>query len=157
MKLIKKKFIIYRNKFKALKKKAEKLYYELEFQTHNNNLKKQWQIIRSILKTDNKHSRIDLMDTNGVMIYDDETMANKFNNYFTSIPQNLAEKIQASPNSYDKYMKTSCCNSLALYLTTPEEIINISHTIKPTHSSGLDGIDPMIAIPCIKFIAQPLS
>ena len=153
----KKNFIIYRNKFKALKKKAEKLYYELEFQTYNNDLKKQWQIIRTILKTDNKHTRIDLMDANGVMISDDETKANKFNNYFTSIPQNLADKIPASPNSYDKYMKTSCSNSLALYLTTPEEVINISRTIKPTHSSGLDGIDPMIAIPCIESVAQPLS
>ena len=153
----KKNFIIYRNKFKTLKKKAELLYYEIEFQKYNNNLKKQWQIIRSILKTDNKSSRIDLVDSNGVIIDDDETIANKFNSYFTSIPQNLAEKIPSSPNSYNKYMKTPCDNSLALYLTNPEEIINISHAIKPTHSSGLDGIDPMIALPLIKSIAQPLS
>src|SRR5688572_9023201 len=63
----KKNFIIYRNKFKTLKKKAELLYYEIEFQKYNNNLKKQWQIIRSILKTDNKSSRIDLVDSNGVI------------------------------------------------------------------------------------------
>jgi len=153
----KKNFIIYRNKFKTTKKKAELLYYEIEFQKYSNNLKKQWQIIRSILRTDNKASRIDLVDSNGVMIEDDETIANKFNSYFTSIPQNLAEKIPSSPNSYNKYMKSPCDNSLALYLTNPEEIINISCSIKPTHSSGLDDIDPMIALPLIKSIAQPLS
>jgi len=150
-------FITYRNKFKTLKKKAEQFYYATEFQKHSNNLKKQWNIIRSILKTDNKTCRIDLIDTNGVMIEDDETMANKFNNYFASLPQNLAEKIPTSPNTYDKYMKTSCTNSLALYLTTPDEIINISHTIKATHSSGLDGIDPTIALAYIKLVAKPLA
>jgi hypothetical protein len=42
------------------------------------------------------------MDTNGIKIDDDESIANRFNNYFTSIPQNLAEKIPLSANSYDR-------------------------------------------------------
>jgi len=51
-----------------------------------------------------------------------------------------------------KYMKTFSINSLAFYLTNREEIINISHTIKPPHSSELDCKCLLIALAYIKFI-----
>jgi hypothetical protein len=35
----KRTFITYRNKFKSLKRKAELLYYEIEFQKYSSNLK----------------------------------------------------------------------------------------------------------------------
>jgi len=60
------------------------------------------------------------------------------------------------PNSYEKYMKTSCTIFLASYLTNADEIINVAHTIKPAHSSGLGSFDPMIALPHVKFIARSL-
>lgn len=77
--------------------------------------------------------------------------------YFLECPTKLGRKISFSPNSYDKYIKTSFSKSLALSITTPDEFINVPYTFKPTHTSVLDGIDPMIAIPCINLIAQPLS
>jgi len=84
-------------------------------------------------------------------------MANKFNNYFTGIAQSLAEKIPDSPTSFEKYMNPPLPNFFGLNETSPEEILNLSHSIHLSHSKGVDDIDPYIVIPTLSNIAKPLA
>jgi len=94
------KYINYRNKFKSLRIKTERNYYASEFQKYNSDLKHTWKIIRSILNTSNNNTKIDELCINGVKITDAETMAEKFNSYFSSIAQTLSDKIPVSQKSF---------------------------------------------------------
>jgi Reverse transcriptase (RNA-dependent DNA polymerase) len=153
----KSKFIAYRNKFKTIRIKAEKNYYAAEFCKYENDLKKTWSLIRSIVKRGEQESKIESLNVNGEKIETGEIMANKFNNYFTSIAHSLAEKIPKSSESFKRYMQPPLPNSFVLTPTSPEEILNRSHTIRLTHSRGVDDIDPCIATPLIACVALPLA
>ena len=150
-------FTAYRNKFKTVRTRAEKNYYAAEFCKHENDLKKTWSLIRSIVKMGEHESKIESLIINGDRTEDAELMANKFNNYFTNIARSLAEKIPNSSHSFNKYMKPPILNSFVLSPTSPEEILNRSYTIRSTHSRGVDDIDPCIATPHIASVARPLA
>jgi len=153
----KEKFTKYRNKFRQIRIKAEQMYYATEFSKYNHNLKKTWCIIRSLLKADASSTYIDCITVNGAKISNASQMAEKFNAYFTSIGQSLAENIPTSKVSYRNFLKPPPPNSFVIQSTSPEEIINLGRTIKPTHSSGPDDIDPCIANPNLRHLAVPLA
>jgi Reverse transcriptase (RNA-dependent DNA polymerase)/Endonuclease-reverse transcriptase len=153
----KSKFVAYRNKFKTIRIKAERNYYAAEFCKYENDLKRTWGLIRSIMKMGEQESKIDSLKINGDRIDAAEMMANKFNNYFTSIAQSLAEKIPDSPHSFKRYLQPPRPNSFALAPTSPEEILNRSRSIRTTHSSGVDDIDPCIATLFISNVSLPLA
>ena len=54
-------------------------------------------------------------------------------------------------------MQPSIINSFAIIPTLPEEIVNVSPSIRLTHSKGVDDIGPYIDTPCIASVAWPLS
>lgn len=150
-------YISYRNKFKSLRIKTEKNYYASEFQKYNSDLKHTWKVIRSILNTSNNNTKIDELCINGVKITDAETMAERFNSYFSSIAQTLSDKIPASQQTFQSYMMPSLPDSFALTPTTPEELISINQSLKLTHSSGPDDINPYTTSAVLNLLATPLS
>src|ERR1043165_1556362 len=79
----KNKFISYRNKFKSIRMKAEKYYYATEFSKHSNNLKKTWNLIRTIVKMGEHDVKIQSLKINGIKNDDPKTMANTLNNLFS--------------------------------------------------------------------------
>ena len=155
--LTKANFTNYRNKFKSLRIKAEKTYYESEFTKYNNDLKKTWRIIRSIINNNNPDKAIDTLCIDGIKITDPLILAEKFNNYFTGLAQSLIDKLPNSTTPFNNYLNSPRPNSFAIIPTTVEELISISHALKTTHSAGLDEIDPSIMHPCINYIAAPLT
>ena len=54
-------------------------------------------------------------------------------------------------------MNPSRTSSFGLSATYPEEIGSIGHTIRCSHSKGIDDIDPVIALHTIRSIAFPLA
>jgi hypothetical protein len=88
----KKTFITYRNKFKTVKIKAERNYYAAEFLKYNKDIKKTWSIIKSIVNSKTSDTIIESLSVNGQPITNSELIAEKFNNYFTGIAQNLSKK-----------------------------------------------------------------
>ena len=143
--VIKSKFVAYRNKFKNTRIRAEKnwAYYAAEFCKCENDLKKTWSLIRSMMKFGNHGNHepgIESIQVNGERIEDTEIMANKFNNYFTNIANSLAEKIKNPTLSFEKYMQPSIINSFAVSPISPEEIVGltVSRIIRLAHSKGVD-------------------
>ena len=75
----------------------ENNYYAAEFAKHSHNLEQTWHTITSFLKlkaTD--ELLIKLISVNGTEITESGLIAEKFNNYFTGIAQDLVDKIPAS-------------------------------------------------------------
>ena len=84
-------------------------------------------------------------------------MADKFNIYFTSIAQSLSANIPSSNKSFLDYMKSSLQGSFVLNPTTPHEVISLSQSLKPTHSSGPDDIDPCVASSVVDLFSTSLA
>ena len=153
----KNQFIKYRNKFKLIKLKAKKDYYATEFARYSNDLKKTWQLIKSLIDNKDHATRIEELVIGNHKITDDVEMAEKFNAYFSSIAKNLSDKIPKSVRPFSDYLDPSLLNSFAFYPTSPEELSQLNGSIKLTHSSGPDGLDPTIVGPSICYIATPLA
>jgi hypothetical protein len=150
-------FTRYRNKYKLTRIKTEQLYYANEFAKHCNDIKKTWQIIRNIVKTGNRDTLITEINIDGSLINDPECMAKQFNAYFTGLAQALSDKIPPSEKNFQAFMPPSSMGSLVLLPTNPYEVLNINKTLKTTHSSGFDDIDPFITSQVIDLLAGPLS
>jgi exonuclease III len=152
----KNKFTTYRNKFKTIKIKAMQNYYTYEFAKYNNDMKRTWNIIKSLVNSKTVETKIEALTINDLTVTDDEVIAEKFNNYFTGIAQNLSAKIPNSTKSFKDYMKPSLLNSLVVNPTTPGELLELNSTLKQTHSSGPDHLDPCIISPNLALITTPL-
>jgi Reverse transcriptase (RNA-dependent DNA polymerase) len=151
-------FVSYRNKFKAIRLQAEKNFYAAEFCKHSNNLRKTWDLLRTLIGRDNNlDTNISSLNINGTKSSDPQAIANKFNNYFTGIAESLAQKIPNSSTSFEEYMGPVQTDSFGLNETSPEEIIAIGRSIRPSHAKGVDDIDPTIALPSLPSIACPLA
>ena len=66
------------------------MYNGRYFEEHVNNSKKVWEGINKIINKKNKNSADDIfLDENGIIITDQQKVANKFNAFFINIAQNL--------------------------------------------------------------------
>jgi hypothetical protein len=59
--------------------------------------------------------------------------------------------------TFNDYLPPSTLNSLAIIPTSPTEIISICKSLKATHSSGLDDLDPCILSQLMDILAIPLA
>jgi len=84
-------------------------------------------------------------------------MANHFNSYFTDLAHSLALKIPQASQSYKTFLPPSSLKSFATISTSRSEIVSISKSLKSTHSSGLDELDPYILSPLMDILAIPLA
>lgn len=150
-------FSKYRNRFKAVRIKAEQTYFTNKFIKCSNDMKKTWQVIRTIVKNGTKDTTINEIVINGNTLNDPTEISEKFNSYFTDMAKTLSEKIPPSNKHFKEYMPGSEINSIVLLPTTPGELITISRSLKATHSTGIDDIDPHLTIPAIGDIANLLS
>jgi len=136
---------------------VEQSYYTNEFMKHSNDIKKTWQVIRTIIKSGNKDTFINEIKLEGNVINDPVTMAEHFNSYFTGLAKSLSGKIQPTNKSFHDFLLPSSPKSFALIPTCPKELIAIYKTLKSTHSSGTDDLNPYILSSVIELLAGPLT
>ena len=90
-----------RNQAIFLQRKSKKIYYESQFQKHKHNLYKTWRTIKSItvVKTSSQTS-IKILDHEGNLSCNTDTICNIFNNYFSNIDAKIANSIPTSEKSF---------------------------------------------------------
>lgn len=84
-------------------------------------------------------------------------IANKFNDFFTDIGPKLADKIPSTNTTFQNFLKNPSTSSIGIELTSPAEVILVAKELRPTHSRGLDEIDPQIAKFTIEATSIPLA
>ena len=137
-------YILFRNMFKKIKILAEKSYYENEFIKYNQDIRKTWRVIKSLMNGQRGDDSIDCLRVDSKIKSDPKEMAHLLNGYFSCIGQSLANKIPHATGKPEDYMSSPVCNSFALIPTSPQEIIDIARGAKYSRSTGPDGIDPLI-------------
>ena len=149
-------FIRYRNKFKQLRKEAEKMYYAEKFLKCEYSLTKTWKIIKAMLSSGNSLT-VDSFIIDGVETKDKEKISDKFNEYFINIGPTLASNISESPQKFDHFLKMSSSSSIGIIESSAQEIIEISKQLNYSSSSGVDGINPQIGKVAIEAVAYVLA
>ena len=99
------KYKAYKNKLQEVIRKAEKQYYSNKIEESKGNLSRTWKILKSMINKKQVERKIGPIEVNTVLIEDEETMANNFNNYFANVGPDLAKKIptcDAKPTDYFK-------------------------------------------------------
>lgn len=151
------KYKNYKNKLTGIVRAAEKHYYEKRFSEVNNDARKTWNLIKSIINKNNSNT-IDELSINGKLSKDKLKIANKFNDYFVNVGSDLAKKIPKAAGNYANYMNIDKSNSQSFFSapTDISEIIDIVMNFKESKSTGFDNISPSIIKNIIPVLAQPL-
>src|SRR6218665_1885279 len=137
------KYRLYRNKFKMLRIKAEKMYYEKEFNKHAHD-------------SQPESSMLDALKIDGRIVTDPAEIAHSFNGFFRYWPLPCTKNSKGE-NSIDDYMSSPEPTSFGLLPTSPQEVINLANLAKYSRSPGPDGIDPLIAKKTIESVAGVVS
>ena len=134
-------------------KTAKCKHYHNEFDKYKDNIKKSWQTINEILNRDRKatHSPSHTY-VNNSKITNKQMMADRFNMYFASIGESLADKIPEPNKSFDKYLQKRILTSFSFHTLEQKDVEKIIRNFKPKTSSGSDGISMKI----IKLIMIPI-
>ena len=134
------KYRNYRNKLKTVLLAAEKSYYAAQFASYNGNLASIWKLIRRITGSTVCDKTTKTFDYLGTQIEDKKEVANRFNNFFTNVGRDLANKIPPSPVTPESYLAGSFSDSMVLFPTTDIEIVNIVNEFNSKTSFGCDNI-----------------
>ena len=93
-------------------------------------MKKTWSIINN-LRGKNQMSSSYCMKNGNSVITDDKTIANKFNEHFCSLAENLKKDVQKpQTRNFRDYLPHSQASSIFLEKITPSEIIFIIKEVK---------------------------
>jgi hypothetical protein len=100
-----KEFRTYRNNFNKLKKLAKQQYYHNLFNKYHKDIRKTWEVMRSIIKKTNDRSSIsESFKLQNKSINDPGEIANGFCDYFSSVGPILSQQIPTPRKTYRQYM-----------------------------------------------------
>jgi len=149
----------YRNKFNKIKKRMKQQYYHDLFHKYSKDIRKSWEVLRSITKNTNDKSYISKtfqLDNNS--INDPDNIANAFCDYFSKIGPKLSKEITKSNKTYTQYMNlVPPENSMFFIPTDPQEITTIIKLLAPKKSTGMDNISSWLLKELNSVINVPLS
>ena len=107
-----------------------------------NDIKKTWQLIKNVIKG-NQNSSTDWireMNSGDVILKDQFQIANKFNEYFTSIGSTLASKIPQIDGNHIEFIQNDISNTIFLNPINELEIKSIVNDLVSNKSPGYDYI-----------------
>ena len=150
-------FKTYSNKLTKVKRLSKKMYFYKEFDDNQNNSRKMWKTINSLLhnKTADINSPPKNIKINDKICDNQLTMAEHFNNFFCTIGKRLAEKMENnSSQSVTRYLTNRVSSSIFLEPVDERELISIINLLPLKKSVGHDNI-PVIFIKLVDRIIAP--
>ena len=138
---------------------SKKLYYQQCFEKFKSDIKKTWRVIKEVIHADKNNILLpNYFVIDDIPITDNKIIANKFNEYFTSIGPKLAEKISAPLNdSFDSYLNTPVTTDFTFEPVNKENIKQIINNLKPKSSSGIDSISNKLLKLIKDHISEPIA
>ena len=151
------KFKHYRNQIINLTRICKEQYFKEFFANNKKNSKKIWDGIRTILNTKKQKSFKQItLSINKIKVTNELEITDYFNSFFTSIDNNLVDKIPPTQKSFSSYLFNKNENSFFLAPTTKEEIEDIIKNFKLNKALGPNSIPIRILKDQEEEIAKPL-
>ena len=144
----------YKQKLRSIMRKCERDYYEKEFNANKCNMRRQWQLIKSVInnKTHNKIS--DVMSIKGTLVNDPKLISNSLNQFYLNIGKNKGPVSNISYNARS-FMNQPCSQSFFIRETTEIEVKDIIQNLK-NNSCGWDEVSSNVLKRCNECILKPL-
>jgi len=140
-----------------LLRKTKREYYANQFAQFSNDAKNTWKLLHQI--TGHKAQKSEppsyfkkkIEQQNGkceeIIITDDNTIANEFNNYFSNVGPNLSSKIQYNGKKIvEYYLKSPTTERFEFQPVADVDILNLIGALEPKDSSGIDNISSKLLI-----------
>ena len=147
---------LYRNKLNHILRITERKYYQDLLSEHKSNVKKSWQVIKTIINK-RKYKPVNTkFKCNDTITEDGQVISNKFNNFFVNVGTSLAKNIPSSKKCPTEYIVT---NSTRLFILDPvseNEVLRILSNFKDS-SAGWDELKPLIMKNIKESIKTPLT
>ena len=124
------KYKIYRNKLKHLIIVSKKLYFNDYFTTNLNNIKETWKGIKQLVTIKpTKSFGPSKIKGNNTLLTDPKTIANAFNNYFSTVGPNLAANIPTVNTSFHNFLSNARNPQLNSFYLNPTNSVEIEQII----------------------------
>ena len=152
--------------YKAYKKDLDKLldiqrkqFFQKLFDSRSNSIKKIWKSINNIccFKKSNDRPGISHITTNQGSCTSSGEIAQIFNNYFSSIGNSLASKINQIPNGYKDYLLHPNVQSMFIDPVTVNEVYNTILNLNKSNSTGSDDLTTRAIQLSANFVAPVLT
>ncbi|XP_057312179.1 uncharacterized protein LOC130653679 [Hydractinia symbiolongicarpus] len=136
----------YRNRIVNLIRNSKSNYYKEFFLINKNNSRKIWKGIKDILnnKDNNSRSSTSSLKINDKIISEKLTVANAFNEHFTSVADKIRNQIPHNNTHFSSYLKNNNSNSLFFNPVTIEEVLKIINNLDLTKASGPNSVPNLI-------------
>ena len=122
----------------------KKEHMQNQFQKYQNNIRKTWQLMKSLIgKTRNKFSST-IIQYNGIFVSKPVEIANCFNDHFSTIAKKLTNKLPSSPTKFTDYLPPSNPSSMFMTPANIAEIMRLIYELKPKLGAGIDQIPPLV-------------
>ena len=117
---------------------AKKRFYSDFFDKHQTDSKRQWEMINTLINRKIKSNKIDkIRDSDGNVATSPKVIAEKFNNYFANIAENLKSKIPQSVGDTNQFLGPTVNESISLRRTNSMEVSQIIENLKVKATSDL--------------------
>ena len=148
----------YRDTLNRLIRKSKNNHYKSYFEIFKNNSKKIWSGINELISKSSKTANNEIsIKVNGVLVKNQTQVANKFNEYFTSIAKNLVDKLGNSKTSFSDYLSNPIANSFMISPVTTVEVLDKLRNLDESKAPDSYNI-PTRLIKLIQIhIAEPLT
>ena len=139
-----------------LKKISMKMHYKEYFRKYISNSRKAWIGINTLMNRHKKTHNTIYLEENG-FISDPTKVANKFNDFFLNIADNLRGKIANKNNKYQDYLNNPNKSRFCLKETTPDEIVKIVNQLDSKKGNDIYNISPDIVKLSNQIVADSLA
>ena len=145
----------FRNRVNKQVHDAERNHYHNLLIEHKSNLKQSWIILKRIINKNKTKIVTKEFKYHDLLLSDQQTISDKFNDFFINIGPNLANKIPVSKKSPVSYLHKKVLESFYLSPSTEEEILKIILNLKNS-ASGWDGFQAIVIKEIKSAIVHPI-
>ena len=133
----------YRKMIKRLTFLSKQSYYKSYFENNKNNSRKTWDGIRNIINQSHKKQNNNIfLNYKGKTIFDQKSVANTFNQHYSTIADKLLSKLEKPTCEYQDFLKNPNKNELYLNEIEPDEIRKMINDLDTKKSADIYGISP---------------
>ena len=148
----------YRNLYNSLLRISKQLYYEENFKIFRKNPKKTWDLLNEVTSRSCKKNVITEISMDGAKISNPKTIANNFNNFFTSIGSTISDSVRTTGKNPCDYIPNPKNKQIFdIGNTGPIHVLDIIKSLPTKNSADLMGISSSLIKFVCNEICSPLS
>ena len=153
-----KHFKDYKNRLTKLSRLSKANHYNNFFIENKNNLLKTWEGVKAIINSKKKTRQdINSIKHDGKILTDKKQISEVLNNYFTTIPKEIEEKVVKPKTNFNSYLQNPTLNSFFMTPTTSEEIENKIESLRNNKANGPASIPTKVLKECKHELSKPLE